>query len=122
MLTALTRSPSPLLDSGERTHIGRDPIDFSRALAQHDAYRATLAACGVDVRRLDDGDALPDGVFVEDTAVMLDEIAVITRPGAESRSPEVDGIERALRAYRLTERVVAPATLDGGDVVVVGKK
>jgi dimethylargininase len=122
LLIALTRKPSPLLETGERTHIGRDRIDFTRALVQHDGYRAALAACGLDVQRLDDGDAFPDGVFVEDTAIVFGEIAVITRPGAESRRPEVPGIEGALRAFRATERIVAPATLDGGDVVVVGKR
>jgi dimethylargininase len=122
MLIALTRKPSPLLESGERTHIGRDPIDFTHALAQHDVYRATLGVCGLDVHRLDDADAFPDGVFIEDTAVVVGEVAVITRPGAESRRAEVNGIELALRAFRLTERIAAPATLDGGDVVVVGKK
>ncbi len=121
MLVALTRKPSSLLESGERTHVGREAIDVSRALVQHDMYRATLAMCGLDVHRLDDAEAFPDGVFVEDTAVVVDEVAVITRPGAACRRPEVGGIELALRAYRVTERVAAPATLDGGDVVVVGR-
>lgn len=120
MHIALTRKPSPLLQGGERTHIGRDPIDYSRAVSQHDVYRGTLAVCGLDVHRLDDAEAFPDGVFIEDTAVVVDEVAVITRPGAESRRPEVGGIELALRTYRVTERVSAPATVDGGDVVVVG--
>jgi dimethylargininase len=122
MLIALTRKPSRLLESGERTHIGRDPIDFGRALAQHDAYREALAECGAEVRRLDDGEAFPDGVFVEDTAVVLPEVAIVTRPGASSRRGEVDGIARALLEYSGIERIAAPATLDGGDVVVVGKR
>jgi dimethylargininase len=122
MFVAITRRPSPLLQSGERTHVGRDPIDVTRALAQHDAYRQTLEACGLAVHRLDDADAFPDGVFVEDTAVVLDELAVLTHPGAPSRRAEVRGIELALRAYRGTERVAAPATLDGGDVIVVGRR
>ena len=120
MTIALTRRPSTRLESGERTHIGRDPIDFTRALAQHDAYRAALSACGLTVHCLDDADAFPDGVFIEDTAVVLDEIAVITRPGAESRRAEVHGVERVLQPYRKIERVAAPATIDGGDVVVAG--
>jgi dimethylargininase len=122
MHVAITRRPSPLLEAGERTHIGREPVDFARALAQHDAYRAALLACELDVHRLDDGDTFPDGVFVEDTAVVLDEVAIITRPGAESRRPEVSGIELALRPFRMTERIDAPGTLDGGDVVVAGKR
>ena len=122
MPIALTRKPSPLLEKGERTHIGRDAIDYARALAQHEGYRAALAECGADVRRLDHADAFPDGVFVEDTAIVLDEIAIIARPGAASRRPETKGIEEALRAYRTIERVAAPATLDGGDVVVTGKR
>jgi dimethylargininase len=121
MLTALTRTPSPLLDAGERTHIGREAIDYARALAQHDAYRAALTACGLDVRRLDDGADFPDGVFVEDTAIVLPDVAILTRPGATSRRGEVDGIERALQPYRTTKRIAAPATIDGGDVVVVGR-
>jgi dimethylargininase len=121
-MLAITRRPSPLLESGERTHIGRAPIDLARALAQHDAYRAALTSCGLDGQRLDDADAFPDGVFIEDTAIVLDEIALLARPGAESRRPEIRGIEAALRPYRAIERIVAPATLDGGDVVVVGKR
>jgi dimethylargininase len=121
MTIALTRRPSPRLESGERTHIGRDPIDLTRALAQHDAYRAALSACGVTVHRLDDADAFPDGVFIEDTAIVLDEVAVIMRPGAASRRPEVRGVELALQPYRKIERIVGSATLDGGDVVVAGR-
>src|SRR4051812_10898494 len=122
VMLAITRRPSPLLESGERTHIGRAPIDFERVLAQHDAYRAALSDCGLQVVRLDDADAFADGVFIEDTAVVLDEIAILTRPGAESRRAEVPGVESALRPYRPVRRIAAPATLDGGDVVVVGKR
>jgi N-dimethylarginine dimethylaminohydrolase len=70
-MLAITRRPSPLLESGERTHIGRAPIDLARALAQHDAYRAALTSCGLEGQRLDDADAdaFPDGVFIEDTAI-----------------------------------------------------
>jgi dimethylargininase len=121
MLIAVTRKPSPLLESGERTHIGRASIDFGRAIAQHDGYRAALAACGAKVARLDDADDFPDGVFIEDTGIVLDEVAVMTRPGAESRHGEVPGVEVALREYRKIKRIAAPATLDGGDVVVAGK-
>jgi dimethylargininase len=119
---AITRKPSPLLETGERTHIGRDPIDFGRALAQHDAYREALASLGASVTRLDDADAFPDGVFVEDTALVLDEIAVLMRPGAESRRGEVTGIAAALEPYRELVRIQAPATIDGGDIVVAGRR
>src|SRR5258708_39706866 len=114
MLVALTRKPSSLLESGERTHVGREAIDVSRALVQHDMYRATLAMCGLDVHRLDDAEAFPDGVFVEDTAVVGDEVAVITRPGAACRPPGGGGSELALRADRVTGRVARPAALAAG--------
>jgi dimethylargininase len=118
-IIALTRKPSPLLETGERTHIGRDAIDFARALAQHDAYRGALAELGATVSRLDDGDAFADGVFVEDTALVLDEVAISMRPGAQSRRDEVPGIVAALMGYREVITIGAPATIDGGDIVVV---
>src|SRR4051812_33599394 len=119
---ALTRKPSPLLETGERTHIGREPIDFKRALAQHDAYRSTLAALGAEVHRLDDADEFPDGVFIEDAALVLDEVAIIMRPGAVSRRGETSGVRAALQKYRELVEITGPATIDGGDVVVIGKR
>jgi dimethylargininase len=119
---AITRKPSPLLERGERTHIGRDAIAFDRALAQHDAYRAALAELGARVIRLDDADAFPDGVFVEDTALVLDEVAISMRPGAESRRGEVTGILTELMHYREVITIGHPATIDGGDIVVAGKR
>ena len=119
---AITRKPSPLIETGERTHIGRDPIDFKNALAQHDAYRAALGELGAAVKRLDDGDDFADGVFVEDTALVLDEMAIMMRPGAESRRKEVDGIARELAKHRELVRVEPPATIDGGDIVVTGRR
>jgi dimethylargininase len=119
---AITRKPSPLLERGERTHIGRDAIDFDRALAEHDAYRAALGELGAEVIRLDDADEFADGVFVEDTALVLDEAAIMMRPGAESRRAEVRGIGMELEKYRQLFVLAAPSTIDGGDIVVVGKK
>jgi len=119
---AITRRPSPLLERGERTHIGHDAIDFAKAMAQHDAYRAALAELGATVTRLDDADAFPDGVFVEDTALVLDEVAISMRPGAESRRGEVTGIVAALMGFREVITIGAPATIDGGDIVVAGKE
>ncbi|MEO5568313.1 MAG: dimethylargininase [Gemmatimonadaceae bacterium] len=121
-IIAITRKPSPRLEAGERTHIGRDAIDIARALSQHDGYRATLARLGAEVSRLDDADECPDGVFVEDTALVLDEAALLMRPGAESRRGEVPGIGEALAKYRELARVESPATIDGGDIVVAGKR
>lgn len=119
---AITRKPSLLLESGERTHIGRDAIAFDRALAQHDGYRAALAELGATVTRLEDADAFPDGVFVEDTALVLNEVAISMRPGAESRRGEVSGILTELMRYREVITIGAPATIDGGDIVVEGKR
>ena len=121
-IVAITRKPSPLLETGERTHIGRDPIDLRRALEQHEGYRAALAQLGATVTCLDDADEFPDGVFVEDTALVLDEVAISMRPGAESRRGEVSGIITALMNYREVITIGAPATIDGGDIVVAGRK
>jgi dimethylargininase len=99
----------------------RVPIDYDRALEQHFAYREMLAECGAEVIVLSAATDLPDCVFVEDTAVVLDEVAVMASPGAASRRPEVDAIEEALRPYRPIERIHLPATLDGGDVLRVGQ-
>ena len=119
---AIARKPSPLLERGERTHIGRDPIDFERALAQHDAYRATLTELGALVKRLDDADRFADGVFVEDTALVLDEVAILMRPGVVSRRGEVEGIASELAKHRELARIESPGTIDGGDIVVSGRR
>src|SRR3954468_5866644 len=121
-MIAITRKPSPLLESGERTHIGRDAIAFHRALAQHDGYRAALGELGARVTRLEDADGFPDGVFVEDTALVLNEVAISMRPGAESRRAEVSGILTELMRYREVITIGAPATIDGGDIVADGKR
>jgi dimethylargininase len=96
----------------------REPIDHARAVAQHEDYEAALRRLGCRVERLPDAPDLPDSVFVEDAAVVLDEVAVIARPGAESRRPEVDAMAAALRPHRPLAFIEAPGTLDGGDVLV----
>jgi dimethylargininase len=121
MLLAYTRAVSPRLADCELTHLDRAPLDVSLAVAEHDAYEAALVQLGVTVRRLPAEPDLPDGVFVEDTAVVLDDVAVITRPGAESRRPETRTVEQALAGHRPLVRIEAPATLDGGDVLVAGR-
>lgn len=118
---ALTREISPALAECELTHLAREPIDVHRARRQHDAYERALASVGCAVRRLTAGADMPDSVFIEDTAVVLDEVAVITRPGARSRRAEVAGVADALAAHRPLVRIAASGTLDGGDVLVADR-
>lgn len=122
MTIALTR-PVPLsIWKCELTHLERTPIDVVRARAQHEEYEAALRGLGCLVERIEPADDLPDSVFVEDAAVVLDEIAVITRPGAASRRAETATVERALTRYRQIRRLAAPATMDGGDVLRIGRR
>jgi len=116
---ALTRAISPRLAECELTHRTREPIDVARAARQHAAYEALLGELGCTVQRLPAAPDHPDGVFVEDTAVVLDEVAVITRPGAEARRGETPAMARALAAWRPLVHMEAPGTLDGGDVLRV---
>jgi dimethylargininase len=118
---ALTREVSPALARCELTHVERERIDIDRARAQHRAYEEVLRAMGCDVRRLPAAPDMPDGVFVEDTAVVFDELAIVTRPGAASRRAEVPSVAETLASYRPLRAIEAPATLDGGDVLVVGR-
>ena len=120
-LLALTRELSDRIVECELTHLAREPIDVARARAEHAAYEAALRALGCDVRRVPPAPELPDGVFVEDTAVVLDEVAVLCRPGAASRRPEVASVAAALARFRETAAVVSPGTLDGGDVLRAGR-
>jgi dimethylargininase len=120
-LIAVTHVPSPRLQEGERTYVGLTTVDYALALRQHAAYCDALRACGADVITLDVNRALPDCVFVEDTAIVLDELAVMMSMGAESRRDEPAGIEPTLRRFRTIERVELPATIDGGDVVRLGR-
>lgn len=118
-LVALTRAVSPALDQCQLTHLDREPIDVGRAERQHAGYEAALRSLGVEFNRIPPEPTLPDAVFVEDTAVVLDELAIMTRPGAAPRRPEVDSVASELGKLRRLARVEAPATLDGGDVLVV---
>ena len=105
----------------ELTHLPRTPIDIERVVAQHAGYERALAQLGCAVRRLPAGDDLPDAVFIEDAAVVLDELAVIMRPGALARRAEVAPVADALRAYRPLGRIEPPGTMDGGDVLRAGR-
>lgn len=122
MLIAYTRAVSPSLADCELTHLVRQPLDVARAVAEHEAYESTLRRVGVRVLRLPATPRLPDAVFVEDTAVVLDDVAVITRPGAVSRRPEVGSVAQGLAAFRSLAYIEDPATLDGGDVLVLGQR
>jgi dimethylargininase len=119
LLIALTHVPSPKIALGERTHIARAPIDFDRAVHQHADYCAMLRRLGVEVRTLDVNQDQADCVFIEDTALVLDELAVLSSMGARSRWAEPLGIEPVLREYREVYPIKAPATLEGGDVVPI---
>lgn len=120
MLIALTRPVSPSLAQCELTHLSREPIDVARATAQHADYEHLLSSLGATVLRVAAAPGLPDAVFIEDTAVVLDEFAVITRPGAQSRRDESAAVALALAAYRPVHWLNALATLDGGDVLQLG--
>jgi dimethylargininase len=122
MLIALTRSVPPSIVECELTHLAREPIDVARAAVQHRAYENTLASLGYSVRPLPDEPDMPDSVFVEDTAVIVDELAVMTRPGAPSRRAEIFSVAQALREYRELAFIEEPGTLDGGDVLRIGKR
>jgi dimethylargininase len=121
VLVALTREVSPSLGNCELVHLPRVTIDVERARLEHDAYERALADAGCAVERLPAGADIPDSVFIEDVAVVFDELAVITRPGAESRRAETAAVAQALGRYRDLHTLAAPATLDGGDVLVVGR-
>jgi dimethylargininase len=118
---ALVRRPGPRLDEGLLTHQERVPIDVEKARRQWLGYVAALQAEGWELYEVDPADDCPDAVFVEDTAVVYGDLAVITRPGATERRPETDGTEKALSGlgYRIA-RIEEPGTLDGGDVLKHG--
>jgi dimethylargininase len=114
---AITRAVSRALEHCELTHLPRRPIDLALARRQHAAYEQALRDAGCEVRQLPEQPGQPDSVFVEDTAIVLDEVAVITRPGASSRRGEVESMAAALRGLREIVRIEPPGTLDGGDVL-----
>src|SRR5436190_17848443 len=117
MVIAITRDISPRFNECEITHIERTPIDLDSARAQHHNYVDVLKRLGCNVIELPLEADLPDSVFVEDTAFILPEVAVITRPGADSRKPETESIIRALSQHIKLIHVREPATIDGGDVL-----
>jgi dimethylargininase len=121
MLIALIRDVSPSLQRCELTHLPRQPIDVALARRQHQQYETCLADLGCTIHRLPTEPEWPDAVFVEDTAIVLDELAIIARPGAESRRSETIAVAETLRAFRSLVYIEPPATLDGGDVLRLGQ-
>jgi dimethylargininase len=118
MLIALTRAVPRSINQCELTHLQREPIDYARAVEEHAAYEDALRRLGCRVERLPALDDNPDSVFVEDTALVFDRVAVMTRPGALSRRSEVASTAAALQQYRTLAYIQPPATLDGGDVLI----
>ncbi len=121
MLIAITRQVSPNIGQCQLTHLARQAIDVRLAEAQHRQYEDCLTTLGCQVHSLPAEPALPDSVFVEDAAVVLDELALITRPGAASRRPETQAVAEALKPYRWLHYIAPPGTLDGGDVLRVDR-
>jgi len=120
--SAIVRAPAPSFAEGLTRVRWSTPPSFARLLAQHQAYVAALERLGLAVEQLPALPALPDAYFVEDAAVVVPELAVLTRPGAASRRPEVAAIEAPLAARRPLARIEAPGLLDGGDVLVAGRE
>lgn len=122
MKVALTREVSDAIANCELTHLARAPIDVGAARAQHRAYERVLTDAGYRVERLGAGPDLPDSVFIEDVAVVLPELAIVTRPGAASRRGEIPAVAGVLGRYRPLHRIEAPGTIDGGDVLTIGRR
>lgn len=121
MTIAIVREPSASLAACQLSFVPREAIDLALARSQHAAYTAALREAGCRVLELPAEDALPDAVFVEDVALVLDEVAVMTRPGAPSRRAEGAAVAAALAPLRPLARIAEPGTLDGGDVMRVGR-
>ena len=122
MLTALTRKVSSSLANCELNFIPRQPIDIEKARAQHHAYEQLLGELGARVISLPEEPELPDSMFVEDPAIVLDEIAVICPLGTETRRKEAASLAVVLEKYRTVTHIKLPGTLEGGDVLKIGKK
>lgn len=122
MLIAITREISPAMDECLLTHVPRATIDLEVARAQHRAYEDCLVEAGCAVQRLEVGISMPDSVFIEDIASVFDEVAVMMRPGAAPRRRETPIVAAALSRYRPLRHLEPPATIDGGDVMQIGRR
>lgn len=116
---AIARKPGENFARGLTTNVSSQPPQYELLRKQHDNYLDTLISCGLKVTVLNPLPDHPDAYFVEDTAVVTPDVAVITNPGADPRKGEVESIARVLTDFRNTERILAPGTLDGGDVLQV---
>src|SRR6478672_3891590 len=120
-MLALVHLPSPKMHACERTFVPHEAIDYQQALTQHAAYCDSLRACRTRVVALDANADQPDATFIEDTAVILDEVAILASMGTASRRDEPRAIEPILREHREVVRIHPPATLEGGDVLRLGR-
>ena len=120
-IVAIVRDASDALAECELSFVERSPIDLALARRQHATYVAALEAAGCEIRQAPSLQTMADAVFVEDTVVVVDELAVLTRPGAESRRGEVASMAETLRPLRPLAWIEAPGTIDGGDVLRIGR-
>src|SRR6266436_8471535 len=121
MLTAITRAVSPGIVHCELTFVSRQPIDLAKAEQQHGAYQRLLEKFGARLISLPAEPQLPDSMFVEDPAIVLDELAVIFPLGTETRRPEAASIAHVLAKFRKLARVEVPGQVEGGDVLRIGR-
>jgi dimethylargininase len=117
---AVTRELSAEIGNCELTFLPRSNIDFGRAQQQHQDYQSALSSLGCETVSIPAPSGLADSVFIEDTALVLDDLAVMLRPGVASRRPEVAGVAEVLGQYRLLKGIDSPGTVDGGDLLRVG--
>ena len=122
MLTAITRAVSPAIVRCELTFVSRQPIDLAQAETQHRAYQQLLEKCGARVISLSAEPDLPDSMFVEDPAIVLQDLAVILPLGTETRRAEGASIAQALSKFRKLAYVELPGTAEGGDILQAGRR
>lgn len=121
MLSALTRGVSPTIGDCKLTFMDREQVDVAVATRQHEAYTQCLKQMGVRITPLPLLTEAPDAVFIQDTAVVVDEVAVVATMGVSCRAAEVESVAQVLSSHRPLRRLSPPATLEGGDVVRVGR-
>jgi dimethylargininase len=119
---AVTRELTAAIGNCELTFLHRSAIDFAQAQQQHRDYQSALSSLGCEVVVVPAPPGLADSVFIEDTALVLDDIAVMLRPGVASRQPEVAGVAEVLQQYKPLKAIEPPGTIDGGDLLRVGNR